>query len=166
LEPPYIAILCCVCKQWKEAIESFRIRNSSFSQKSKKRVIEQLAAMGDLKLLEYFFHPDMNTTETLISNAATNGQINILEWAIKHQFPYQTLCDSAAQTGQLEVLEWAKENCCISWSDQTCLNTIKGGHLECLQWLRENGCPFDRHKVWFTASYHKQNEILNWLFRI
>ncbi|KAL6059777.1 Ankyrin repeat domain containing protein [Balamuthia mandrillaris] len=93
--------------------------------------------------------------------AAAQGQLQVLQWAREHGFPWdESTCNAAAETGQLKVLQWARENG-APWDETTCTNAAAGGHLEVLQWARANGCPWDEDTC-TLAAFNGHLEVLQW----
>ena len=69
----------------------------------------------------------------------------------------ESVCSNAANGGHLNVLEWARENGC-PWDYDTYVKAASEGHLEVLKWLRENGCPININECREIA---KQKDFLN-----
>ena len=84
-------------------------------------------------------------TYVMWNNAALNGHLEILNWALKNEYCWKDdvkICRKAAINNHLEILKWARKNG-FAWDSKTCAKAAKHGHLELLKWARENGCPWD-----------------------
>eukprot|EP00908_Phaeocystis_cordata_P024318 Transcript_6783.p1 GENE.Transcript_6783~~Transcript_6783.p1 ORF type:complete len:285 (-),score=65.05 Transcript_6783:199-1053(-) len=100
------------------------------------------ACEGDLLLLQFAMRRGCNT-EQVCSAAAEHGHLEILKWARAHGCPWDAwTCSWAAGGGHLECLEYAHEQGC-PWDAETCRKTAYEGELECLKYAHEQGCPWD-----------------------
>jgi len=70
-------------------------------------------------------------------NAASAGQLNLLQWARQNGCTLDSsACAGASFGNQLETLKWLKEQQCL-WNNQTCTIAARMGHFELLKWARE-----------------------------
>ena len=119
--------------------------------------------------------------------AASFGNIEILEWAISHEYPLSShVAANLAGNGQFEALKWVFSLGCPlnEWDSEkytytingstftcsmtarmdgwTCSRAARDGHLDILQWLREQGCPFAKD-ICKYAAMSDNLDILKWL---
>lgn len=79
-------------------------------------------------------------------NAAHNGQLDTLKWAIANQCAVdETVMAQAATHGHLDVLKYLRVEQSCPWDATTMEHAAYGGaHLEVLEWLRESGCEWGK----------------------
>ena len=133
----------------------------------------EVIQLGDLKTLrrmylrgdldDEFDSACIQVDDTLCNCAASEGQLEILKWAIlEKDYPWnEGTFDSAALRGHLEVLQWLRAIGC-PWDEDTCKNAARAGHFEMLQWLRANGCPWD-FMTCSSAAGEGHLDVLQWL---
>ena len=94
--------------------------------------------------------------------AAENGHLGALQWARRHQIPWdERTCAAAAKGGHSELLRWARENGC-PWDARTCIGAVHAKNLEILSWAVAQGCPWD-WRVGILAGTTGRGEILEWV---
>ena len=65
-------------------------------------------------------------------SAAYGGHLAVLTWLRANDCPWdEDVCAFAASNGHLEVLQWAREH---GWDEITCALAADGGYLEVLRW--------------------------------
>lgn len=80
------------------------------------------------------------------------GSIQRLACAKANGCPWnETVCSNAARGGHLDVLCWAGESGCL-WNRNTCAYAAWGGHLHVLRWAWEHDCPWDAVTCAFAAE--------------
>ena len=98
------------------------------------------AVEGDLFLLQFAMRRGCNAS-CVCRYAAQGGRLEILKWAREHGFSWdESTCSQAARHGYLEVVKWARAQGC-PWDENTCALAAIGGHLEVVKWARAHGCP-------------------------
>jgi hypothetical protein len=111
------------------------------------------------------FFVDSFNNASIITFAAKQGYLNILEWIDQYlptnfDLSDEHPCELAAREGHLEVLKWLKEKGYI-WNLWVSFYAASHGHLEILKWSRENGCPWNS----WTCSGAAEGghlEVLRW----
>jgi hypothetical protein len=79
--------------------------------------------------------------ESIVTCAASAGQINALEWAWDQGIHGGAeLCMIVAQEGCLHVLQWLREDG-ATWDSHVSSCAEEGGYDYVVEWARENGCP-------------------------
>ena len=71
-------------------------------------------------------------------------------------------CSNAAMNGQLEVLRWVHANGC-PWDAATPAYAAENGHLEVLQWAVTNGCDWDREICCDFAMLRGRHHVCAWI---
>lgn len=100
--------------------------------------------------------------DEICATAAENGHLGALQWARRHQIPWdERTCAAAAKSGHFGVLRWARENGC-PWDARTCLGAVRAGSLELLCWAVAQGCPWD-WRVGILAGITGRGEISEWV---
>jgi hypothetical protein len=75
-----------------------------------------------------------------VVRAASDGQLDMLQWARQQRCPWDMrACSAAASRGHVVVLRWLREQGC-PWGTGTCNSAAVCGQLKVLQLLREQGC--------------------------
>lgn len=100
--------------------------------------------------------------DEICATAAGNGHLSALQWARRHEIPWdERTCAAAAKGGHFEVLRWAQENGC-PWDARTCLGAVLAENLEILCWAVAQGCPWD-WRVGILAGATGCGEISEWV---
>jgi hypothetical protein len=115
------------------------------------------------RVLQWLRDHSCDWTPDVYAIAATEGNIEIIQWAHKNRVPFdRRLCENAAYGGHFAILEWAMANDGSQYFDENvCYRAADGGHLEILQWLRANCCPWNS-TVLHVAMAKGHNNILEW----
>ena len=101
--------------------------------------------------------------DEICATAAENGHLGALQWARRHQIPWdERTCAAAAKSGHFEVLRWAHKNGC-EWDEDTCDGAAEGGHLAILRWARENGCPWVKRVCRKRAANRGHTAVVAWI---
>ncbi len=141
-------------------------------------IIKALASFNCIKLLDLALENGcyatqdkhlkiINTYDTICEHAASNDQLEILEWAInKKEFCNVMLsnkqsCAFAAFYGHFEILKWLREKG-FKWDKVTCIFAAMGGRLEILKWVMDNGCEWDKAAYW-NAKGNGHKEVVKWI---
>jgi hypothetical protein len=120
------------------------------------------AMVGQIGVLQWLRKNDFPWDEGTCEQAAIRGHLEVLQWARANGCPWDEFtCSSAAWAGHLDVLKWAHEKDC-PWTSFTCETAAKQGHLEVLQWAHENGCLWDE-KTCMSAAEGGHFGVLQWL---
>ena len=101
---------------------------------------------GDVDILKagkiFGCPPSQNARASCL--AARSGRVDILEWLLENDHPWDaTVCTAAAQGGQLACLKWLRDKGC-PWDEATFKAASKRKDSEMLQWLSKNGCPQEK----------------------
>ena len=112
------------------------------------RAVYKLRAMkaieiGDLHGLQFLQQRgDLgNTCSSVCTFAAMVGQIGVLQWLRKNDFPWdEGTCEQAAIRGHLEVLQWARANGC-PWNEDTIANAGHNVYDDVVIRAKANGAP-------------------------
>jgi hypothetical protein len=100
--------------------------------------------------------------DEICATAAERGHLSVLQWARRHQIPWdERTCAAAARGGHFDVLQWARENGC-PWDASTCIGAVAASSLEILSWAVAQGCPWD-WRVGILAGTTGRGEILEWV---
>ena len=123
------------------------------------------AEHGRINILDHLYPQveallDDETKEGIAENAASWGQIRVLEWAVDKCPIGQGACAAAAKNDRLDCLVWL-HNHNANWSALTCKNAIRGGYLRVLKYAREHGCPWTRD-IWDLAHSSHDVAIRQW----
>ena len=103
-------------------------------------LVAHAAREGDLLLLQFAVRRGCNT-EMVCMAAAGGGHLECLKYAHEHGCEWdEWTCEWAAEGGHLECLKWAHEHDC-PWNERTCQYAAWGGHLDIIKWVQEHGCP-------------------------
>jgi hypothetical protein len=98
---------------------------------------------GDIPFLEWclpLLPPyDSENAEDLYGHAAWWGHVNVLEWILGKNIPWEPRAiRHAAQAGHLHVLMWAKEKNLELPLHDSLASCAESGNIEVLQWAKEN----------------------------
>lgn len=134
--------------------------------------LNQAANDGNLSVVEWLCdtHKFVWNSCDAAENAAFNGHINLLEWALKdNEINLSGIYSCAALNGRIDVLKWGVENNIIigEASDESdiscvCNAAAEGGHKDTLEWLRKNNFKWDTFTT-AGAARGGHLEILQWL---
>lgn len=96
--------------------------------------------------------PWFNLTSSVVCQVAAIGNLEVLEWLHANNGTFNThACSKAASAGNLKVLKWLREHNC-SWTVNAHYMAIDHGHFEVLEWLVENKYPIDK---WVLPCFAK-----------
>ena len=99
----------------------------------------------------------------VMSFAARNGNLEMLEWLQKHQCPLDLKTFSKAARGcHVHVLYWLQVSYGWNASDRTCEAIVSTGRSDILQWALEKGCPWDARCA-YTIARHGHTDMFHWI---
>lgn len=105
-----------------------------------------------------------NGADTLCSDAAADGHLDILIWAISAGYTLNEKTTSAAASqGQLHVLEYLHNVAKCPWDSDTTFAAAAGGHLETVQYALSNGCPWTPD-MFIEATKNGHRNIINYAY--
>ncbi len=123
---------------------------------------EMAIKFGHLDVLKFFIkHGSIWITQFSIT-AATHGQLDIIIWARKNNFPLYPnhMYNVAVNHGHLDILKWLANNC--GTDINSCYHAILHNHLDILIWMKSMGCPLN--KGYYKLAKEKgYNDIVLWL---
>ena len=114
-------------------------------------------------------HADMkqiiwNGEIPIMSFAARNGNLEMLEWLQKHHCPLDLKTFSKAAKGcHVQVLYWLQESYGWDASDRTCEAIVSTGRSDILQWALQSGCPWDARCA-YTSARHGHANMFRWIW--
>lgn len=120
------------------------------------------AEYGNIDVLQWAHGHGFPWHSKTCAVAAENGRFDLLQWAHVHGCPWDaSTCSEAARRGDIGMLQWAHDNGC-PWDADTCFNAADRNDLAMLQWARNNGCPWDARTM-CGAGYHGNFEMIKWV---
>ena len=100
----------------------------------------------------------------IMSFAARNGNLEMLEWLQKHHCPLDLKTFSKAAKGcHVQVLYWLQESYGWDASDRTCEAIVSTGRFDILQWALQSGCPWDARCA-YTSARHGHADMFRWIW--
>lgn len=149
-------------------------------------MIHNAAKGGHLHILEHlretipYFISMENSDYTAVSEAAANGHVAILDWAIAKGIDFSSFSeieylslfhecfDSAIRFSRNKVLVWLKTHFPTEFSEilkeksgNPLAIAAREGDIEVFKWLRNNGAKWDRSTL--KAAYQKgHHDIVDW----
>ena len=100
----------------------------------------------------------------IMSFAARNGNLEMLEWLQKHHCPLDLKTFSKAAKGcHVQVLYWLQESYGWDASDRTCEAIVSTGRSDILQWALQSGCPWDARCA-YTSARHGHADMFRWIW--
>ena len=88
-----------------------------------------------------------------------------MQWLRSEDYPWdEGLCFEAASNGHLDIIKWAIDNGC-EWNEETCNAAASEGHLEILKWAIEHDCPWNSDLL-YNALPTNNLEIIQYLLEI
>ncbi len=103
-----------------------------------------------------------NIIERITRNAAFNGQIETVKWAIRLGGASTTACIAAARGGHPNIIELAIQD--GGDSSNVYIGAIYGGRLDIVKWAKNNYMPGQKYACMAAVDADKA-EILEWLFQ-
>ncbi|KAL4115145.1 hypothetical protein PRIC2_014039 [Phytophthora ramorum] len=157
-------------------------------------VVEFVAAQGNLKLLQFFYHHMIHWgcadgrsvrqdaqleprarhfvrwSGQDMAFAAKNGHRETLYWLHEHievRRDVFQLMQAAVTNGDIEILEWVQANFEIVAEHAPGLMYDAGsaGRIDVMEWLRSNGYVKDAHMAAYTAAENGHMDVVNWLVK-
>lgn len=122
----------------------------SKDRSSGQTALEVAAYWEKLKMLRHLREKyQVEWTEKVCTEAASNNSVECLEYAIENNCPWEPylICLTAAKNGHVDCLQVAHEQFGEDWwtedekVDIIVESAAKGGHLECLKYLHRTGAP-------------------------
>ncbi|PRP73957.1 hypothetical protein PROFUN_08150 [Planoprotostelium fungivorum] len=94
--------------------------------------------------------------------AALSGDVKVMQWARKRDFPWRFSFQAACQSGNLQMVQYCIQNDCpnknIEWT------TLEAGSIEVLNWLYDNGrLPNDVLSQSLHHLFERKFELVQWL---
>ncbi len=129
------------------------------------RCASTCASCGHMEMFRWIL--DLNresfdiNVDSLCSNAASGGHLQLLQLAREHGCPWdENTFHCAARSGNFQLMKWARINGC-RWDSNTCTAAARLGQLEILQWAHEENCPWDA-KTCAVAAEGAHLHVLEW----
>lgn len=137
------------CVMDSETVMQWFLNQGCFPSKD---LLSDAASTGNLKILEVCRRNGVELSNLLMSTAAQNGRVDVLEWLYENEELEEGLeecmlvdfsAEMACVSGYLGVVKWMHSKGCI-WNNYRCARAAAtGGHLELLKWLRWEDWEFD-----------------------
>lgn len=94
--------------------------------------------------------------------AASNGNLNSLEWFLKHGFKCSDdIYIAACRFDEFNIVKYLHEHG-YPWNSDLCAIAAAFGRIKILQYAVENGCHLD-NRTENSAKCHRQLKIMNYL---
>jgi hypothetical protein len=130
--------------------------------------IDDAVKEKDTERLEYLYENGCHFTKNTLSQAAFNGDLELMKWLRDRDCPWGSGLLEAVQRGDMHTLEWLKENNCPLNTYHVSVD-IKRKDSQKAQWMLKNGCSeslididdFKRRFNYFTSA--NIPEIQNYL---
>lgn len=129
-------------------------------------IFSTAATNGNLEVLQWL-HKMKCPNYGVCAIAARNGHIECLKWLIEHNYPYDvTICANAAREGHLDCLKYIKEHYYPNPAEwiYTCQYAAEGGQLECLRYAHMLGCPTEWESVCLAAAQNGHVDCLRYAY--
>jgi len=178
----------CSLFKWLLPDEYMKFISSNYKQK----YLETSSKSDSVDIFKYVCkYEDVSSNmngHILISNAAFNGNLDLLKWLIENRcIPRTFVCSNAAKAGRIDIIEWLKPynfdltKACTFAAENNQFNTLKylhehgaklhagtfamaakNGRMDMLIYLLEEKCPFDDRACRYAAENNRL-DILMWL---
>jgi len=115
---------------------------------------------GDLQLLEWALREEMFINHT-IGAAMESYKLEVVQWYYQH---FHTLPDteSIIMYATEEILEWLLQQNLIKLSAELCMGMCKFGRFNMLICLRQHGCPWNPQECIDGAQNTYNNDLMRW----
>ena len=145
-------------KQVYEIIKKDDIKTLKWVVKSvpklSKCVCEYASELNNFRILKWGVLKNLKCGYTTSSNAAMNGNLEMLKFLFRHNCPWnELLIVEAAEYGHKNIVEWCIENKKCKMDKYACAEAAKNNHLDMLIYLREKGFPWDVN-TYISARNH------------
>ena len=120
-------------------------------------IIAAAAAGGSLEICKYLVDLGAKLDDETSAQAAKEGHIHILEWLATQFCDTSRVVSTAATNGQLGVIQWAMKNIffCGPGPIEAPTNAAASGHLECLKWMIEHGVKWRKRECFDDATRYE-----------
>lgn len=93
-----------------------------------------------IAMIQYQLKLGLALTANIFTEAAYEGNIDVLTFLLDHQCPYDTeACAAAAKGDQYDTLLWLR-NHQIPWDEKTCRNAVVHGSMRMMQYVTSHHC--------------------------
>ena len=118
-------------------------------------IMAAAAAGGSLEICKYLVDLGAKLDDETSAQAAKEGHIHILEWALAQGCDMNSVALNAAIHGQLAVLQWAVGTQGLLVTAKAPAQAAEMGHLECLQWMIEHGVRWIKKDCFDDATRYE-----------
>jgi hypothetical protein len=139
------------------------LASSPVAAEDLKLAVDTAAPNGDLQSIKELHEHGAALTENVFVHAASNGYLEVLQWAVAHGCPYyQHSTRFAVEGGQAAVLKWLHEDLGLTLEPWAVSDAAKAGSLAAVQYLCDLGCQLPETAL-DDASHGGSTDLLLWL---
>jgi hypothetical protein len=149
-------------------LEFLRSDGYCFTRTNGAAATRSAAGNGRLDVLKWLRQSMSYWDESVCTEAASGGYLEILQWACENGCPIDPLkcAIGASRGGHAKVLEWIQKNYDEGWrGDRVTRAAAEGGHLDVLIWLHEMECPAILSACVRVSAENGHIDTLEWSVR-
>jgi len=109
---------------------------------------------------------ELDISDDFSELCALHGYKDLLRWGLENLVSFSWdayTCSNAAKNGNLELLKWARAQGC-PWNGTTLLHACAEGHLEVVQWALDNHCDCDFATALHVMAKHGHFHVLDYFY--